>query len=134
MDTPMNIVLSNKFSKNFFLNYLRYKKELSNNINKEKSNKSNNEPELFGFKYISYKNIDLGNIDMNTYSLDIIINKINIQILEEEKNYQSAVVVEDVKFIYEKKQLNISLNKLIIKTNLMSTMILYWFDFESPLF
>ena len=134
MDTPMSIVLSNKFSKNFFLNYLRYKKELSNNNSKEKSNKPNNEPELFGFKYISYKNIDLGNIDLNTYSLDIIINKINIQIFEEEKNYQSAVVVEDLKFIYEKKQLNISLNKLIIKTNLMSTMILYWFDFESPLF
>ena len=29
LDSPMNIILSNKSTKIFFLNYLRYKKELS---------------------------------------------------------------------------------------------------------
>ena len=134
MDTPMNIVLSNKSTKNFFLNYLRYKKELSNNNDKEKTNFLSNEEELFCFNYISYKNIDLGNIDINLYSLDISINKINIQIFEEEKNYQSSFIIDDLKFLYQQKKLNISLDKLIIKSNLMSTMILHFLDFESPLF
>jgi hypothetical protein len=42
-------------------------------------------------------------------------------------------VIDQFKFLYEKKNLDISLNKFIITSNLMSTMILYFLDFESPL-
>jgi hypothetical protein len=71
---------------------------------------------------------------MNDYCIDILISKININIYEEEKNYQSSLVIDNFKFLYEKKKLDIGLNKLIITTNLMSTMILYFLDFESPLY
>ena len=135
LDSPLNIILSNKSTKSFFLNYLRYKKELSsNNTDKNKMSIPKKEEELFGFNYTSYKNIDLGNIDMNDYSLDIIIKQINIKIYEEEKNYESSLILDDLKFLYKNKSLNISLNNFIIKSNLMSTMILYFLDFESPLF
>jgi hypothetical protein len=44
----------------------------------EKNEIEKNDEMLFGFNYVSYKDIDLGKIDMNDYSLDININKINI--------------------------------------------------------
>ena len=136
LDSPLNINLSNKSTKSFFLNYLRYKKELStNNTDKNKmNNKQKKEEELFGFNYTSYKSIDIGNLDMNNYTLDIIINQIKITIFEEEQNYESSLIIDQLKFLYQKKSLNISLEQFIIKTNLMSTMILYFLDFESPLF
>ena len=133
LDSTMNIILSNKSTKIFFLNYLRYKKELSSignySININKKNE-----ELFGFNYKVVQNIDLGNIDMNNYSLDILINKINIQIFEEENNYQSSFIIDNMKLLYQKKNLDINFDRIIIKSNLMSTMILYFLDFESPLF
>ena len=133
LDSPMNIILSSKSTKIFFLNYLRYKKELSNNINNEVNINNKNE-ELFAFNFTSVQKIDLSNIDMNNYSLDIFINKINIQIFEEEKNYQSSFILENFKILYQKKNLDIDLKRINIKSNLMSTMILYFLDFESPLF
>ena len=132
LNSPMNIILSNQSTKIFFLNYLRYQKELSNN-NNEKNEIGKNDEMLFGFNYVSYKNIDLGKINMNDYSLDIKINKINIQIMEEEENYQSSFVIDQFKFLYKNKILEVSLNKIVITSNLMSTMILYFIDFESPL-
>ena len=133
LDSPLSIILSNQSTKSFFLNYLRYKKELSKGDNNKKVNINKND-ELFGFNYTSYTNIDLSNIDMNNYGIDIIINKIDIKIFEEEKNYQSSLVIDNLKFLYEKKNLDITLDNFIITTNLMSTMILYFLDFESPLF
>ena len=133
LDSPMNIILSNESTKCFFLNYLRYQKELSNKNVDKKNKEKKGEEELFQFNFTSYKNIDLGDIDMNNYGADIMINKINIQIFEEKENFQSSFVIDQFKFLYEKKNLDISLNKFIITSNLMSTMILYWLDFESPL-
>ena len=133
LDSPMDIILSNKSTKCFFLNYLRYQKELSNKNDDNKRKEKGKEEELFKFNFTSYKNIDLGDIDMNNYSADILINKINIQIFEEKEKFQSSFVIEQFKFLYEKKNLDINLNKFIITTNLMSTMILYFLDFESPL-
>ena len=132
LDSPMNIILSNQSTKIFFLNYLRYQKELSNN-NNEKNEIGKNDEMLFGFNYVSYKDIDFGKINMNDYSLDIKINKINIQIMEEEENYQSSLVIDQFKFLYKNKNLDVNLNKIAITSNLMSTMILYFIDFESPL-
>ena len=132
LDSPMNIILSNQSTKIFFLNYLRYQKELSNK-NNEKNEIEKNDEMLFGFNYVSYKDIDLGKIDMNDYSLDININKINIQIMEEKENYQSSLVIDQFKFLYKNKNLDVNLNKIVITSNLMSTMILYFIDFESPL-
>jgi hypothetical protein len=52
LDSPLNIILSNKSTKSFFLNYLRYKKELSsNNTDKNKMSIPKKEEELFGFNY-----------------------------------------------------------------------------------
>ena len=133
MDSPMNIILSNQSTKIFFLNYLRYQKELSNNNNNEKNEIDKNDQMLFGFNYVSYTDIDLGKINMDDYSLDININKINIQIMEEEENYQSSLVIDQFKFLYKNKNLDVNLNKIVITSNLMSTMILYFIDFESPL-
>ena len=60
----------------------------------------NNDEELFGFNYTTYTNVDIGNIDMNEYVLDIIINKISIQIFEEKENYQSSFIIDEFKFLY----------------------------------
>lgn len=133
LDSPMNIILSSESTKCFFLNYLRYQKELSNKNDDKNSKEKGGEAELFKFNFTSYQNIDLGDIDMNNYSADIMIKKINIQIFEEKEKYQSSFVIDQFKFLYEKKNLDISLNKFIITSNLMSTMILYFLDFESPL-
>ena len=131
LDSPLEINLLNESSNIFFLNYLKYKKELSSNKDNIFDQKNNDE--LFGFNYKSYTNIDLGNINMNDYVVDILINKIDIKIFEEKENYQSSLVLEDFRFLYQNKNLEISLNKILISTNLMSTIILYLIDFESPL-
>jgi hypothetical protein len=53
--------------------------------------------------------------------------------MEEEENYQSSLVIDQFKFLYKNKNLDVDLNKIAITSNLMSTMILYFIDFESPL-
>ena len=132
LDSPIEINLLNDSSRIFFLNYLKYQKELSdsdnNNLNYRK-----NDIELFGFNYKSYTNIDFGKFDMNNYILDIIISKININILEEKENYRSNFVLEDLTLLYKNKNLDINLNKIIVSTNLMSSIFWYIIDFESPL-
>ena len=131
LDKPLEINLLSESSKIFFLNYLKYKKELS--INNNILNNKKIENELFGFNYRSYTNIDIGKLDMNDYILEIIINKIDIKIFEEKENYKSNFVMEDFKLLYQNKNMDINLNKIYISANLMSTMILYLIDFESPL-
>ena len=133
LDDPLEINLLSKSSKIIFLNYLRYQKELSSNNNKRGLINRKTKNELFGFNYKSYTDIDLGNLDMNDYMIDIKINKIDIKIFEEKENYQSRFLLENFRFLYQKKNLDFNINKIIISTNLMSTIILYILDFESPL-
>ena len=132
-DTPIDINLSNVSSRIFLINYLKYQKELSVDNSNNKSSEKKTKNELFGFHYNSYKNLDLGNINMNDYTVDIIINKININILEEKENYKSSFTLEEFKILYQNKNLDINLKKIIISANLMSTIFLYMIDFESPL-
>ena len=132
-DTPIDINLSNVSSRIFLINYLKYQKELSVDNSNNKSSEKKTKNELFGFHYNSYKNLDLGNINMNDYTVDIIINKININILEEKEDYKSSFTLEEFKILYQNKNLDINLKKIIISANLMSTIFLYMIDFESPL-
>ena len=132
-DTPIDINLSNVSSRIFLINYLKYQKELSVDNSNNKSSEKKTKNELFGFHYNSYKNLDLGNINMNDYTVDFIINKININILEEKENYKSSFTLEEFKILYQNKNLDINLKKIIISANLMSTIFLYMIDFESPL-
>ena len=134
LDSPLELQLSNKSSKNFFLNYLKFKKELSLYDDKKRNNEIKKEEKyLFGFNYKSYTNIDLTNYNMNEYMIDIIMKKIDIKIFEENENHESNLLLEDFIFLYKNKNLEINLNKFIISTNLMSTIVLYLIDFESPL-
>ena len=131
LESPVEINLLSESSRIFFLNYLKYKKELENNrYNSYKHTKRN---ELFGFNYKSYKNIDIGKFNVDEYAIDIILNKINIKIFEEKENYLSNFILEDFRFLYKNKNLEINLNKINISMNLMSTILLYILDFESPL-
>ena len=132
-DTPIDINLSNVSSRIFLINYLKYQKELSVDNSNNKLSEKKTKNELFGFHYNSYKNLDLGNINMNDYTVDFIINKININILEEKENYKSSFTLEEFKILYQNKNLDINLKKIIISANLMSTIFLYMIDFESPL-
>ena len=132
LDSPIEINLLNESSRIFFLNYLKYKKEISDNNNDNFYCCKNNN-ELFGFNYKLLTNIDFGKFDVNNYILDIIIRKININILEEKENYQSNLVLEDFTLLYKNKNLDINLNKIVVSTNLMSSIFWYMIDFESPL-
>ena len=132
-DSPIEINLSNVSSRVFFINYLNYEKELSIDNSNNKLYEKKTDDELFRFHYKSYKNIDFGNINMNDYIVDIFINKININIFEEKENYKSNFTLEEFKFLYQNKNLEINLKKIIVSTNLMSTIFLYMVDFESPL-
>ena len=135
LEQPLDIVLSNKASRSLFINYLTYKNRFPNNNNIDnKDINKNKEAELFRFNFTSKQNIDIGNFDINSYSLDILIKKISIKINEEDKNYQSFLVIDNFKILYEKKNLDISFEEIKISINLMSTMVLYLIDFESPLF
>ena len=58
--------------------------------------------------------------------MDIIIKKIIISIQEEDL-FNSSINIEYLKLLYKKKDLNISLNKFIVKTNPTSNIILYMF-------
>ena len=58
--------------------------------------------------------------------MDIIIKKIIISIQEEDL-FNSSINIEYLKLLYKKKDLNISLNKFIVKTNPSSNIILYMF-------
>ena len=133
LDSPIEINLSNESSKIFLQNFLKYEKELSIDNYNSKSFVKKNDNELFGFQYNSYKNLDFGNVNVNDYIVDIIINKININIFEEKENYKSNFTLEEFKILYQNKNLDINLKKINVSTNLMSTIILYMIDFESPL-
>ena len=131
LESPVEINLLSESSKFFFLSYLKYKREIANNnYNSHKQIKSN---ELFGFNYKSYRNIDLGKLNIDEYTFDMIINKISIKIFEEKENYLTNLVFENFTFLYKNKNLDINLNKIIISTNVQSTILLYMIDFESPL-
>ena len=136
IDTPLKIILSNNSTKSFFMNYLIIQKEISNsykNEDKDAHLKENENDELFGFNFTADKNIDLSNLNIIDYSLDVNINNIYIRIYEEKENYQSLLNINNLKLLYEKKNLNIVLGNLMIESNHKSAVILYFLGFESPL-
>ena len=115
------------------MNYLKFQYEISNSYKNEGKDvhlKGNDEL-LFGFNFTAYKNIDLSNINILDYILDININNIYIKIYEE--NYQSLLNIKNLKLLYEKKDLNIILGKLMIECNHKSSVILYFLGLESSL-
>ena len=134
LDTPLKIILSNQSTKSFFMNYLKFQKEISNSYkNEDKDAHLKENDELFEINFKAYKNIDLSNINILDYSLDININNIYIKIYEEKENYQSLLNINNLKLLYVKKDLNIILDNLMIESNHKSTVILYFLGFESSL-
>ena len=141
-DSPIKFFLSNQSTKSFVTIYLKYMKAITNYMNKDENSNDNNKINidknliennedidndnyLFGFNYTLTKNIDLGNIDMNDYILDIIIKAINVEINEGNNNYKSYINLNDFKLLYKQKKLDIELNEFQIKGNIKSTIILY---------
>ena len=134
-DIPINIFLSNKSTKSFLKIYHRYMNaitHLSNNNNNANDNNAVNDVNnvndnyLFQFNYTVIKNIDLGNINMNDYILDLLIKTINFKIVEGEKNYESSIILNGFKLLYKQKKLDIELNDFQVAGNIKSNVILFF--------
>jgi len=133
-DSSLIIFLRNKTIKSLIYNYLRLNREtFKNNLDNNINNDIKDDDLLFGFNYTFYKNIDLGNLDFNNYTLDIIIKKIIISI-EENEFFHSSINIDYLKILYKQKDLNVYLNKLIVKSNHTSNIILYIFGFSTYIF
>ena len=128
-DSPLNIILSNKSLRSLCINYLRYKKYKLNKKEKSENNNDINDELLFGFNYTSNQNIDLSNINMDNYILNMNIKQFNIQI-EEKENFKTLIYIDNFNLLYKEKILVILLDKLVITTDINSYLILHLFGIK----
>ena len=144
LESPLRIILSKETSKSIFISFLKLKerlKQIKNKntkeiINKNESLENNNnidsEKELYGFNYVVYKNLDIKNFNLNELQIELIIEKLKIEIYE--NNVKSKVSINNFNLTYENKNLTLKIGKISISTNLMSTMIIYLAGFKAPNF
>ena len=128
LNMPIKFTLSKNSSKFFFLLYLKLQKVKEENKIGNQNIITNNDEQLFAFKYTSYIKLNVGNA--NEFGLDFLIDKTELEIYEEK--CKSVLLINNFIVKYENKNLTISLGKISLSTNKYSTIILYLFTFESP--
>ena len=139
----LKIILPSESSKLLFISFLKIKERIKQiekrnkniskfNNNKKEGNEIQEEKELFGFNYVIHKKLDLKNYNINDLQIEIIIREIIIEIYE--NKVKSIFIINDFNLIYANLDLALEIGKISLSTNLMSTMIIYLVDFESPNF
>ena len=143
---PLKIKLSSESSKFLFISILKLterlnqikkrnkiKKQISSNANSNENNdNSEEEKELFGFNYVIHKRIDIKNFNINELKIEVLMKKILIEIYE--NNVRAKFCIHNFHLTYENKELMVKIEKISIKNNLMSTMLIYMMGFEAPNF
>ena len=138
LDFPLKIILSSESSKSIFISCLKLKERIKQIQKRNKSNcdkinnKEEKENELFNFNYTVHKKLDIKNFDINKLNIELSFEKIIFEIYE--NKVKSKFSIHGLNIKYANKDLTFKLEKLSIKTNLMSTMVLYLLNFESPNF
>ena len=136
LDLPLRMKLSSESSNSILISYIKLKERIKqiqkqNKYNSQQINISN-EDELYNFNYIIHKKLDIKDFDISKIKIEIYIEKIIIEIYE--KTIKTKFCIHDFNLTYENRDLLFTLEKLSIKTNIMSTLILYLMDLESPNF
>ena len=129
-ETPIEIILQKETLSTIISNYSEYSKEISKE-NKQKNNNENiyeKNEKLFEFNFVTYKNIDLENIDLNEYSLYIFLKKIDLQIYKEQKKLENSFLLDELKITYEKKNLIFIYNNLTITSDPRSNLFSFLFN------
>ena len=141
LQQPLRILISSESSKLLFISLLKLQERIkqiqkrNKTPKKEISNKnedSEQEKDLFGFNYVIHKKLDIKNFNINELIIEIIMEKITIEIFE--NTVKSKFSISNFNLTYENRNLLLKIGKCSVKTNLMSTMIIYLADFKSPNF
>ena len=137
LDAPLRIKIMSESSKAIFISFLKLKERIKqiqkrNLYNSDKINNNTNEEELYNLNYIIHKSLDIKNFDITKIKIEVLFEKVIIEIYE--NKVKSKFTINNLNLTYENKNLQLKLEKFSIKTNLMSTMIIYLLDFESPNF
>ena len=138
LDYPLRIILASESSKSIFISLLKLKERIkqiqkTNKLNLDKNNNNNNdekENELYNFNYTVHKKLDLKNIDINKLNVELYFEKVTLEIYE--NKVKSKFSIHGLNISYANKNLIFKLEKVSIKTNLMSTMVIYLLNFEAP--
>ena len=138
LDYPLRIILSSESSKAIFISVLKLKERINQIKKRTKINNKNNNnndekvEELFNFNYTIHKKLDIKNFDINKLSIELSFEKVIFEIYENQ--VKSKFSIHGLNITYANKDLTFKLEKFAIKTNLMSTMIIYLLNFEAPNF
>ena len=146
---PLKIKLSSESSKYLFISILKLTESLNqiqkrnkikkqinsngtSNDNKDNTNELEEEKELYGFNYVIHKKIDIKNFNINELKVEVLMQKLLIEIYE--NNVRAKFCVHNFHLTYENKELILEIEKISIKNNLMSTMLIYLMGFQAPNF
>ena len=142
LESPLKLTLQSESSKLIFISFLKTKERLkqikkrNNNIQNIPSinneNDNEQEKELYNFNYVIHKKIEAKDYNINNLQIEILFEKIIFEI--NENDVKSKFTIKNFNLTYINKDLLVKIGKISIKTNLMSTMIIYLADFESPNF
>ena len=138
LDYPLRIILASESSKSIFISCLKLKERIKqiqkrNKFNCEKiNNNDEKEDELFNFNYTIHKKLDIKNFDINKLNIELSFDKIILEIFE--NKVKSKFSMYGLNITYANKNLMFKLEKVSVKTNLMSTMVIYLLNFEAPNF
>ena len=135
IETPIEIFIQNETLSSIALNYFEYKTEvLKENEQRIKDyNIPLKDDKLFDLNYIPTKVIDFGKINIDEYIFDFSIKKFDLKIYKEKKYLDNSFLLEDLQLMYEKKNLNILYNSLIITINLETNLLSNIYKSEQPL-
>ena len=134
LDSPLEINLQNETLSTIIIYYSEYIKEISKyNKNDNNTQILENDDKLFEFNFISYKIIDFGKLIIYDYILDISIKKIEFKLYKEKTILENYFLLDEIKFIYEKKNLNISFNSFITTIDINSNIFYLLYPSEKQL-
>ena len=136
LDLPLRIKLSSETSKFIFISYLKLKERIKQ-IQKRNACPINNnnikeEEGLYNFNYIIHKKLDIKDFDITKLKIELLFEKVVIEIYE--NSVKSKFSIHNFNLTYENRNLDLKIEKISLKTDLMSTMIIFLMDFESPNF
>ena len=136
LDLPLRIKLSSETSKFIFISYLKLKERIKQiqkrNVYQLENNKMKEEEGLYNFNYIIHKKLDIKEFDITKLKIYLLFEKVVIEIYE--NNVKSKFSIHNFNLTYENRNLDLKVEKISIKTDLMSTMIIFLMDLESPNF